>query len=614
MKIFSKKLLSFLLLVLNYTHNYAKTHKFQEPEITISIEHDIEHNKTLQEKNVIIKFDVNLAKNQFIYTNSVYLSIDNPNEPDIQLSKPQFNQLTQADHARSHDLSILSNHFTISSVASYKQSVNQHINKTVNLHLSFLLNHPKRIFEKVFPINLTPENIEQITDQSLSTNHEPEMLISQNNQTIQNNHKITWWSYVTKFSSWLQTNLRTSSSLSLRLILVFLLGLLMSLTPCIYPMVPITAGILQSQGSSSLSRSFLLAFTYTLGTSTTFAIFGLIAALTHHLFGQLLVNPVFILIIIAILAYLALSMFGLYDMYVPKFMAQNNYTQKKGSLLSVFLFGVISGSMASPCLSPGLALLLSIVATLGSKFLGFVLLFVFGLGLSMPLLIIGTFANSINSLPQSGMWMVEIKKLFGFMLLAMCVYLLNNIVSPHTTAWITVIFIFGSGVYYLQNASRHDGQIWYLIKNFVGSILIILAVVMSIQAIYKTYFAEILVCENYTWQKNYQVALQKAQNQNQPLLIDCGADWCSICHSIDKYVFEDQAVKAALCNVVAVKVNATDQYSEPYQTLKTQYGIKGVPAILLINPHTGELLNRWGSDLYDLPKDEFIEQLKLSEA
>lgn len=598
MKIISLKLLFIILLALNYSANYSKPPKFREPKITLAIEHN---NRSDEEKNALIKFDINLEKDQYIYENSIYLSIDAPDYPDIKLSKPTFDQYTENENHKPHTLSILSNHFTVSCIATYTQATD----KAINLHISFLLNNPKRIFEKVFPIKLTPKSID--TNKLITTNdNDPKINPSQPELKSQSN----WWNSIAKFSGWIQTSLRTSSSLFLRLILVFLLGLLMSLTPCIYPMLPITAGILQSQASNSLGRSFLLAFTYTLGTSTTFAIFGLIAALTHHLFGQLLVNPIFIIVIIAILTYLALSMFGLYEMYVPKFMSQNNYTQKKGSLLSVFLFGVISGSMASPCLSPGLALLLSIVATLGSKFLGFILLFAFGLGLSMPLLIIGTFANSINRFPKSGMWMMEIKKLFGFMLLAMCIYLLNNIVSQYAISWIIMLFIFGSGVYYLQNASRQDGYAWYLIKNFVGSSLIILAIIMGIQNIYKTYFAEILICENNTWQKDYPVALKKAQDQNKPLLIDCGADWCSICHSIDKYVFEDPVVKSALCNVVAVKVNATDQYSEPYQTLKTEYAIKGVPAILLINPHTGELLNRWGSDLYDLPKNEFIEQLK----
>ena len=109
------------------------------------------------------------------------------------------------------------------------------------------------------------------------------------------------------------------------------------------------------------------------------------------------------------MAYLALSMFGFYDMYVPNILQTKNNVNHKGSLFSAFVFGAISGSIASPCLSPGLALLLTIVATLGNNLLGFLLLFSFGIGLSIPLLIIGTFSSSINILPQAGMWMIEVK-------------------------------------------------------------------------------------------------------------------------------------------------------------------------------------------------------------
>ena len=424
--------------------------------------------------------------------------------------------------------------------------------------------------------------------------------------------KVSIWSKIANFSKYLQTALRTSESNSFRLFLVFFLGLLMSLTPCIYPMIPITAGILQAQGSSSIGRSFLLAFIYTLGTSTTFATFGLVAALTGQLFGQLLVNPIFMLIIISILVYLGLSMFGLYDMYVPKFMEQTNYHQKKGSLFSVFIFGAISGSIASPCLSPGLALLLSIVATLGNNLLGFLMLFIFGLGLSMPLLIVGTFSNSINMIPQNGPWMVEIKKLFGFMLLAMCVYLLSNILPASMIQFIVTGFILGSGIYYLQNISKYESKFWRYLKISLGCLLMIIAVLYSWQIIQTTYLKTNNQDTNHqNWLTDYEAAVKIAYSKNQKLIIDFGADWCSICKAIDKHVLNDKQVKPILQKFILLKVDATDQDSEPYVTLKNKYQILGVPTILVIDPNNQSLLKRWGSELYDLPKAEFIHELNL---
>jgi len=566
-------------------------------------------NLTIQHKSqnlALITLAIELAPGQIIYADSLDLSLDHQN---IAITILQTSKSAQnSKDPKLNEALVFASSFKIICEVQLNDSIPT--SSPTNLHLSYLLTNQRQVTEKIYPLDLFNHQ-----DQDLLTSSDQNNLVNPNYNQEKSNlsekPKVSIWEKITKFSQWIQDKLRTSESLSLRLILVFLLGLLMSLTPCIYPMIPITAGVLQAQNSSSIGRSFLLAFTYTLGTSTTFAIFGLIAALTGHLFGQLLVNPFFILVIILILAYLGLSMFGLYDMYVPKFMSQeHNFNQKPGSLLSIFIFGVISGSMASPCLSPGLALLLSIVATLGNNLLGFIMLFIFGLGLSMPLLIIGTFSNSINIIPQSGMWMMEIKKFFGFMLLAMCIYLLNNILPADLITWVKVIFVFGSGVYYLQNSSKHDGKRWYYFKNILGGLLIISSVLLSTQAFYQIYFKQELACENSNWHTNYESALKIAHAQNQKLLIDCGADWCSICKAIDKHVLNDPDVKNVLCDLVLLKVDATNQDSEPYMTIKNKYRLFGVPAILLINPQDQVLIKKWGSDLYDIPKSEFIQDLR----
>jgi thiol:disulfide interchange protein DsbD len=590
-KIFSKSLL-LILIAQSFNSIFTKENNQNiEPKIEITTTNNIEDSAT-------ITLNITLAKNQLMYENSVDMSINSPN---ITLSKWLVNKNSKKNYDPNfNEMPAFNGSFaiTINAKSKNKQPEN------ANLHFSFLLNTNKHIVEKVYSLSL----FHRIPITPKQAPSKIQKIISHQSDTPNKDYKtVSVWTKITQFSNWIQTALRTSDSLWLRLVLVFLLGVLMSLTPCIYPMIPITAGILQSQGSSSIGRSFVLALTYTLGVSTTFALFGLVAASTGHLFGQLLVSPIFILIIVTILAYLGLSMFGLYDMYTPTFMQNNGFSQKKGSLISLFLFGAVSGSIASPCLSPGLALLLTIVATLGSKLLGFLMLFIFGLGLSMPLLIIGTFSNSINIIPQSGEWMVEIKKIFGFMLLGMCIYFLSNILPTHIISWIIVAFIAGSGIYYLQNISDEDSKTWRIIKNILGISLIVLSIIISVQAIYKTYFTKVIACENTAWLTNYNEAIARAKNQNKKLIIDCGADWCSVCKAIDKYVFEDNKVKTALCSLVQLKVDATDQDSEPYKSFKTKYNLMGVPAILIIDPHTGEQLQRWGSELYELPKDEFIK-------
>lgn len=164
------------------------------------------------------------------------------------------------------------------------------------------------------------------------------------------------------WASYISTLVQTTESTSLRLILVAALGMLLSLTPCIYPMIPITVGILQSQGSRSIARNFCLALSYTMGIASTFALLGLLAAYTGLLFGSFMTKPLVIIPLVALLVYLAGSMMGFYEMYTPRLL-QNGSSSGGGSLVSAFLFGAASGTVASPCLSPGLILLLTIVTS-----------------------------------------------------------------------------------------------------------------------------------------------------------------------------------------------------------------------------------------------------------
>lgn len=547
-------------------------------------------------KQATLNLKINLEPGQKVYANTISLSIDTPvlKLSDWQTSKNPTNQYS----TQFHDQATWTGSFTIT--ATVQNPTDQPISDA-HLHFNFLTNQSKTPQVRIFPLEIFKTDPNAITTHNLdqAAQIKPAEL-SPTTQCL---------SPKTSLSQFLQARLTNSDSLALRLALIYLMGILMSLTPCIYPMLPITAGVLQAQGSSSMARSFILSLSYSLGTATTFATFGLIAASTGHLFGQLLINPWFILLIVTILSYLGGSMFGWYEIYIPNFMQSSNVSHKQGSLLSAFVMGVISGSIASPCLSPGLALLLTIVAALGNQFLGFLMLFVFGLGLSLPLLIIGTFSSSINVLPQSGQWMVEIKKFFGWMLFGMSIYFLSNVLPSYAIQILQISLIFGAGVYYLQNISSADSKLWRWLKNLSGLGLIIFSMILGTQAIYQKYYTEATQpCS--AWMTNYQQAVELARTQNQLLLIDCGADWCSICHAIDKQVFENPQVKAAICHFVQLKVDATDQNNPTYQTLKDKYQIIGVPTILVIDPQSGALIQRWGSELYDLPVEQFIKQFQ----
>jgi len=223
------------------------------------------------------------------------------------------------------------------------------------------------------------------------------------------------------------------------LLLAFLAGILVSFTPCVYPMIPITIGILQSQVAQSAWRNFGLTISYVCGIAFVHALLGYLAATSAIIFGQWLSSPWFILLMILFFMYFAFSMFGFYEIYMPRFLMKQRDVSTGGSFLGTFIFGTISGMVASPCLTPVLAFLLGFVAKLANPVMGFLTLFVFALGLGMVLILVGTFSGILVSLPRAGMWMEEIKKVFGFIMLAACVY----VAQPILNLWITWI-LYGS--------------------------------------------------------------------------------------------------------------------------------------------------------------------------
>ncbi len=406
---------------------------------------------------------------------------------------------------------------------------------------------------------------------------------------------------------WLTGHITQSNSLLFRLLLVFLLGLLMSLTPCIYPMIPITAGILQSQESKSLLTSFLLSVSYTVGIATTFAILGLLAAFAGQAMGQLMSHPAFVIPLVCILVYLSFSMIGLYNMYVPRFLQPRGHTVRAGSFVSAFTFGAISGVIASPCLSPGLVCLLCLVTTLNNVFLGFLLLFAFGIGLGVPLLIIGTFSSSLSVLPRAGMWMVEIKKLFGFAMLGMCLYFLNYIIPASVMTLLLILFTFIVGLSFLYIARMAHSSVWKMVYTILALILLGCSGYASYYAFQRYYIHK--NDPHSAWLTDYKKALEIARTEQKKLFVDIGAPFCSICRSIDASLFADISVQSYLdTNTVAVKLDGSLSHNS---AILKQYSVVGFPTILLIDPETETVIKQWGPELYGINPADFINQVSI---
>lgn len=204
----------------------------------------------------------------------------------------------------------------------------------------------------------------------------------------------------------------------------FLGGLAASLTPCIYPILPILVGVIGATGTKNRLRGFWLSLTFVLGMAMTYSILGLIAALTGRLFGQLTTHPLAYLAVGNVCLLFALSMLGLFEMKLPGRWGQTKPGASERGVGTVFLMGASSGVVAAPCTVPVLGVLLTFVAQSRNLFLGFSLLFIFSLGLGFLLMVVGTFTGLVVSIPKSGPWMVRIKQAFGVLLVLVAEFFL----------------------------------------------------------------------------------------------------------------------------------------------------------------------------------------------
>ncbi len=246
-------------------------------------------------------------------------------------------------------------------------------------------------------------------------------------------------------------------SLFFQLLFIFLAGLLVGLTPCIYPMIPITLGVMQGQASRSVFYNFLLSLCYVLGIATVFSALGYLAATTTIVFGQWLSSPLVVLLILAFFLYFSFALFGFYELYIPRFLRRSKTIETQGSLLYTYVAGVLSGAVASTCSTPALLVMLGYVAKIGNPFLGFLLLFTYTFGFCFLLLILGTFSGLIAHLPKAGAWMLETKKLLAFMMLAVSIYILEPLVAPYLGTVMYGGLAGAAALYYLMSGLQTSG-------------------------------------------------------------------------------------------------------------------------------------------------------------
>lgn len=386
---------------------------------------------------------------------------------------------------------------------------------------------------------------------------------------------------------------------SVTLLGIFLMGLGLNLTPCVYPMLSVTISLFGGQKETHHWRAFGKALIYVLGIATMYSFLGVLAAMTGELFGSFLQNHWVLLGIAILLGVLALSLFGLYTFQMPSWLLNKIGGSRRVNLIGIYFSGLLVGVFAAPCIGPPIIALLTFVGTRGDPFFAFWIFFVMSLGLGMPYLVLGTFSSLIHFLPKSGLWMVWVERLFGVILLALAFFYVILAVKPSMLRWWPSLSLVGAGIYLgFIERSGNERIFFFWIKRIAGIAAVLIGLALPFLGP-----RQALAWEIYAPQK-----LIEAQQAGSPVIMDFYADWCIPCHELDQFTYSDPKVIQALEGFVKIKVDLTRPDTSEVEEAINRFEIVGVPTILFLDTKGEEV--KEGRVTGFIPPQELLVILK----
>jgi thioredoxin:protein disulfide reductase len=376
-------------------------------------------------------------------------------------------------------------------------------------------------------------------------------------------------------------------------------GLLLALTPCVFPMIPILSGIIVGKNAHvSRGKAFTLSLAYTLGMCLTYTLAGVAAGLSGQLLSNALQTPAALITGALIFVVLSFSMFGFYELKLPS--AVENYffnwshRFKGGHLLSDFLMGAISALIISPCVAAPLAGALLYISQTHDVTLGAVALFSLSLGMGVPLLLIGASAGTL--LPKAGEWMNTIRRLFGVLMLGVAIWVISPIlpVAAQLVLWAALCIVPAIYLRAIDPLPATAGTVQRLFKGF-AVILLLYGIALLVgawsgartplQPLQNLMASSPASVQPLAFERVHSVqALEqrlKAAN-GQPVMLDFYADWCVSCKEYEQFVFSDPTVRAELQGVLLLQADVTDNRAEDVALLK-QFALFGPPGIVFFN-------------------------------
>jgi thiol:disulfide interchange protein DsbD len=371
-----------------------------------------------------------------------------------------------------------------------------------------------------------------------------------------------------------------SKSLPLLLIGVFLAGLALNLTPCVFPLIPITVGYFTQQTKDREGSPFPLALAYVVGIALTYSALGVLASLSGAIFGSALQSPWVVGLIVVVLLSLATSMFGLWELRVPGW-AQRASGGRSG-VFGALVMGLVMGFVAAPCIGPFVVGLLTYVGQRGDALLGFALFFTLAMGLGLPYLILGTFTGAVSKLPASGMWMVGVRRVFGVILIAMAAYFAAPLMPGNAGRWLmSAVLVIGALYLLVIDRTGHE-------QPTIDRVMRVLAAAMLVTGIVLAPSVRVNVAtagqraEHLAWQPYEAVAVEAAVAGGGPVILDFSADWCAPCRELEEKTFAAPEVSAVLEGYARFKIDLTKN-NEENQALAADFSVLGVPTVIVLS-------------------------------
>ncbi|MCU0290349.1 MAG: protein-disulfide reductase DsbD, partial [Acidobacteria bacterium] len=393
-------------------------------------------------------------------------------------------------------------------------------------------------------------------------------------------------------------------------LLVFIAGFLTSLTPCVYPVIPIVMGYIGTHSGKKKFKGFYLSVFFVLGLAIVYSVFGLIAATTGTMMGLSFQNPLVVIVIACIFILMGLSLAGLFEIPVPTSISSKIQSSQESEIIGSLLVGGVSGIIAAPCVGPVLIALLSWISQTGNILLGFWLTFTFSLGMGVIFLLVGTFSAVLSSLPRGGNWMNYVKYFFAIMLLGGGIYFLSTITAEGFDYLLWAIFLISTAVFmglfkFLEEDAGLKSKIFKIILVFIlltGAFFFMKF--LETKFFPAKYSQAVVKKAHLPWIGDIEEGKKLALAENKIMMVDTYADWCASCIELDEYTFSAPEVSERLKEYVLVKLDFTKK-NEANETLRKSLKVIGMPTVMFFNPQ-GQEINRFSGFM---DKEKFLRFL-----